>query len=248
MQQPPSPTAAQGFLLLTLPNAKLSAPFLNPPQQIGLLALQCVTIPLSKTDSPATNPISGDATTERDVWLVLKLNNVEFPLSASDPIQHSRVNRTFTFRAPEGPYVISFPAPTTNAETEDLETFEVLLSQYGVLRELDAPEKGNYGSDVKGKLVLVDEDDGEVVGSLGDQYRIREDPDVSRNEKAPVIVEMPEEGGGELYIHSVNPDEQDFILRSAQFIRYDCKYHDTCDILKHFTCLFPVAGSSVQLT
>ncbi|KAG8887633.1 hypothetical protein FRB99_004224, partial [Tulasnella sp. 403] len=72
--------------------------------------------------------------------------------------------------------------------------------------------------DLKGRLVLVDEDDGEVVGTLGEQFSIKEAQNVAENDKAPVIIDIPEEGQHTIYVQSINPEEQDFILKSAQFV------------------------------
>lgn len=80
--------------------------------------------------------------------------------------------------------------------------------------------QGGDDRDLKGRLVLVDEDDGEVLGTLGDQFTIREDPNVAQDAKSPVVIEMPEEGQRELYVQRIDPNEQDLILKSAQFVRY----------------------------
>lgn len=116
--------------------------------------------------------------------------------------------------------MLTLQPPSSIGDTEDLETFEVLLQQYGSLQEVDPSDsKRDDTKDLKGRLVLVDEDDGEIVGTLGDQFSIREDPDVSRGEKTPVVIEMPEEGEREIRVHAMDPEEQDFIIKSAQFIR-----------------------------
>ncbi|KIO28151.1 hypothetical protein M407DRAFT_243121 [Tulasnella calospora MUT 4182] len=218
----PNPSAAQGFLLLTLPNVKLSAPWVNPPEQVGRLSLECVTIPIGQVDSSIVSSTPTGTTSpasQRDVWLVLRLGSFEEPLSASDTIYHSRQRGTYTFRAPEGQFMVTLQPAANIADTEDLETFEVLLQQYGSLREVDPSDsKRDDTKDVKGRLVLVDEDDGEVVGTLGEQFTIREDPGVAQGGKAPVVIEMPEDGQTEIRVHAMDPEEQDFILRSAQFI------------------------------
>ena len=207
-------STAQGFLLITLSNAKLSAPFFNPPEQVGVLALECVTIAVSPRENPfGTGP-------DKDVWLVLRHNNFELPLSAADTIYHSRINNTFTFKSPDGPVVAALPPPMTSGAAEDIETFEVLLAQYGVLQQVDPTAPGDDG-DLKGRLVLVDEDDGNIVGTLGEGINIREDPNVREpgREKEPIVVELPDEGSNDVYVHSIDPDESDFILRSALFVR-----------------------------
>ncbi|KAG8898544.1 hypothetical protein FRB99_007375, partial [Tulasnella sp. 403] len=141
---------AEGFLLITIQNVRLSAPFYRPAEQTGLLALECVTIPVSQTDN---TPFAADGKPQRDVWLVLRVNQFELPLSATEAIRHSRLNRTFTFKAPEGLVMVTLPAPINSADSEDLETFEVLLAQYGVLQETDPPKAGSGDDrDLKGRL------------------------------------------------------------------------------------------------
>ena len=83
--------------------------------------------------------------------------------------------------------------------------------------------------DLKGKLVLVDEDNGDVVGSLcDDSFRIREDPSLIRpgNEKVPVIIDLPEDGGEtsgrrDAFVHTLPPmdDSDDFFMKSAHVLR-----------------------------
>ncbi|KAG9017089.1 hypothetical protein FRB90_001819 [Tulasnella sp. 427] len=217
-----NPAAAQGFLLLTLPNVKLSAPWANPSEQVGRLSLECVTIPIGQVDSNLVSSTPTGTTSpanQRDVWLVLRIGNFEEPLSASDKIYHSRQRGTYTFKAPEGQFMVTLQPAANLADSEDLETFEVLLQQYGSLQEVDPSDsKRDDTKDMKGRLVLVDEDDGEIVGTLGEQFTIREDPGVSQGDKTPVVIEMPEEGDKEIRVHAMDPEEQDFILRSAQFI------------------------------
>jgi spartin len=113
----------------------------------------------------------------------------------------------------------------TDAATEDLESLEVLLSQYGILQETGSGgstsgDKRPTNGDNKGRLVLVDEDNGAMLGTLGEQFNIREDPGlVSRgHEKDPVVIEIPERGE-QVYVHNISPDEQDWLLRSAGYIR-----------------------------
>ena len=59
-----------------------------------------------------------------------------------------------------------------------------------------------------------------MLGTLGEQFNIREDPGlVSRgHEKDPVVIEIPERGE-QVYVHNISPDEQDWLLRSAGYIR-----------------------------
>jgi hypothetical protein len=71
---------------------------------------------------------------------------------------------------------------------------------------------------VQGRLVLVNPDDGEFIGSLGNEVKIVEDPNVQRSGKAPVVADITEDGRN-VHIRAVDPEEYDFILKSAEFLR-----------------------------
>ncbi|CAE6464881.1 hypothetical protein ACGC1H_004942 [Rhizoctonia solani] len=216
---------AEGFLLLTIPNCTVVTQ--DQRTQTGVLALECVTIPL-----PTQTPFAGaarDTSNERDVWLVLRLGSFETIISPIQAIMHARAEHQFTIPAEDGGNVtLTVPAPMTDAATEDLESLEVLLSQYGVLQETGpgASAPGDKGlGDNKGRLMLVDEDNGAMLGTLGEQFHISEDPGlVSKgHEKDPVVIEIPEKGD-QVYVHNISPDEQDWLLRSAGYISRGIMY------------------------
>lgn len=118
---------------------------------------------------------------------------------------------------------MTLPSPANLSQKEDNESFEVLLSQYGIVQELDEPSsKGETGDnrDLKGRLVLVDEEDGNIVGTLGEgEFEIKEDASVGMSGKAPVVMDMPEEGQTKVKIRSANPEEQKEIFETAEYVR-----------------------------
>ncbi|KAF8602793.1 hypothetical protein BDV93DRAFT_474193 [Ceratobasidium sp. AG-I] len=208
---------AEGFLLLTIPNCTLIAQ--DRTSQSGVLALECVTIPL-RGSSTVFAGANRDPNNERDVWLVLRLGSFETIISPTQAITYSRSQHEFTIPAEDGGVVsLTVPAPMTTAASEDLESLEVLLSQYGVLQETGPGAPTQAGGDKKGHLVLVDEDNGAMLGTLGEQFQIREAPGlVSKgHEKDPVVIEIPEQGD-QVFVHNIAPDEQDWLLRSAGYI------------------------------
>ncbi|KXL49391.1 hypothetical protein M433DRAFT_153337 [Acidomyces richmondensis BFW] len=103
---------------------------------------------------------------------------------------------------------------------EDVDTFETILAQCTAFLERARPplpgrpgEKesrgggyqpadyapgGKYASDIKGssagQIVLVDEDDGSIVGELGDDAQIHEDTKLRPGSKDPVEVEVSPDG------------------------------------------------------
>jgi spartin len=228
---------AQGFLLLTIPQCVLSTPSTAP--QTGTLALQCVTLDIPSESMP-----------DRDVWLVLKLNAFEMALSPTQTINYNRSTHTYMF-LPETEnsglvQLVVPPNPSNLASYQDLETMEVILSQYGIVHDMEGPvmEKGKGGgelsdtksgpgviggtgpSDFKGRLVLMDEDDGEVVATLDEAVPIKEDKSLAAvgHEKEPVVINLPGEedekaGRREAYAHPASPEEQDMMMKTAGLIR-----------------------------
>ncbi|KAJ5161836.1 Senescence/spartin-associated [Penicillium capsulatum] len=117
---------------------------------------------------------------------------------------------------------IQFPGIGNGADKvtqDDIDTFETILAQCtAFLDRAPAPSKSDTpaaynpadyapgegyissgdskGGNTHGKIVLVDEEDGSVVGELGEGYDVREDPDVKPGSKRPVGIELPGEGQG----------------------------------------------------
>ncbi|KZV83483.1 hypothetical protein EXIGLDRAFT_656021 [Exidia glandulosa HHB12029] len=220
MTATPNPDAS-GFLLLTLPDCRLES---GGNVWKGVLALECITLAPADTATSSTLP-SATPTAERDVWLVVRVDNFETPIPPTQAILHDRSKGVWTFPGTPTPSTLYLPSvPINSAIREDLDTFEVLLSQYGVVHEADGDAPAGFTEkdrDLKGKLVLVDEADGEVVGSLGEHYVVHEDSSLVKpgREKDPVVVELPDEGGPpEITVHAVRPEESDALLRSAHFL------------------------------
>ncbi|CAG7924477.1 unnamed protein product [Penicillium olsonii] len=116
---------------------------------------------------------------------------------------------------------IQFPSlgsGPNNVSQDDVDTFESILAQCTAFHERETPSKakdyaaynpadyapgeGYVGSsdqknaDAHGRIVLVDEENGSVVGELGDGYNVVEDSDVKPGSKRPVGIELPAEGEG----------------------------------------------------
>lgn len=226
------PQSAQGFLLLTLHDVEASLPaIMNAPRVItGNLALECVTLPVSQNE-------------ERDVWIVMRIGAYEMPISPTQVIRHDRNTHTFSFISSElSTHVVEWSIrikdPKGELEGQDLETFEVILAQYAALEDFTGEKSSQHmaassttapseqtwtDSSLRGRLVLVDEADGKVVGSLGDQYTIKEDDALHARgkEKDPVVIDIPEDGQGrqEVVAHPIDYYEKDFIMKSASLIR-----------------------------
>lgn len=96
---------------------------------------------------------------------------------------------------------------------EDVDTFETILAQCTAFLERAqaptgkglaynpadyAPGEGYVDSELKkgrrGHIVLIDEEDGSVVGELNDGFDLMEGADVKPGSKTPVEIELPERG------------------------------------------------------
>ncbi|KAF6765017.1 hypothetical protein DFP72DRAFT_954761 [Ephemerocybe angulata] len=115
----------EAFALLVLSDATLST---GAMLESGYLALECVTI---------THP-GGHSSTDRDVYLVLRLNTTETPLDPDRVVQRSDSPgyRNYIFRGtPNDPaeLTLSFKLPANGTNPtyfEDLDTFEGIIGQY----------------------------------------------------------------------------------------------------------------------
>ncbi|EJD46203.1 hypothetical protein AURDEDRAFT_164862, partial [Auricularia subglabra TFB-10046 SS5] len=174
-------TDVSGFLLLTLPDCRVDC---GGNVYHGALALECITLadPTKQAES--------------DVWLVLRLGAFETPVPPTQPIVHQRAQGVYTIPGTPAPATLRLPLAAPNTPLrEDLDTFEVLLAQYGVVHEAEGgPPAGTVadekkGEHLKGRLVLVDEKDGEVIGTLGEGFTVHEDANVTSRgrEKDPVV-------------------------------------------------------------
>jgi spartin len=219
----------EAFLLLTLPDVELTAPGVR---ERGTLELECLTVPA--------------APTARDVFLVLKLGRYE---TVIDPERHVTVSTTIpterTYHlhgTPVDPNAITIRvlAGEKSGDTlraADIETFDAILEQYASFTP-GAPhaERTDSGAayhlsdgkeDLRGRLVLVDQDNGEVLGTVGDsRTAIHEDPSITRrgHEHEPVVIDVGP--GGELesardiFVRAIPEREQTMMTRGASMLRY----------------------------
>ena len=83
--------------------------------------------------------------------------------------------------------------------------------------------------DLRGRFVLMNEDDGEIVGTLDRSVRVVEDPSLeeSGREKDTLVVEVPEGADihdglleEEVLVSTIPPEERDWMLKTAVFVRY----------------------------
>ncbi|KAF8344017.1 senescence-associated protein-domain-containing protein [Cantharellus anzutake] len=211
-----TPPPPQAFLLVTIPDCRLVSSTSSPPDTQGTLGIVCVTLDIDSFSGWS----QGSNEDARDVWLLLRIGSIEIPISPTETILYSRMSRTYTFVAAalEGSprITVAFPPPSSPAEGEDIETFNIVLSQYGIVQQID-PDPYEPDGDLKGRLVLVDQNDGGYVGTLRENIQVQEHPNLETSGKNPVVAEY-DENAQTLYVHSVTPQEQDWLLRSADYL------------------------------
>jgi spartin len=208
----------EAFILLTLANTTLKA---GNTTYDGNLALECITV--------SVNAAQDAQTPARDVYLVLCIKSFETPLDPSSTIRCSIQNsyRYYSFLGGSGEDIvvrIREPSPHEPHVQEDLDTFDSILAQYAEFQRPEQLASAPFEKldDLRGRVVLVNEDNREVVGELDNQFTIKEDPalgDKSR-EREPVIIEIPDEGGENAFVYAVPPGEEDMIIKGASFVRY----------------------------
>lgn len=220
------------FILLGLRDATLIVKELNNRPSTtykGDLALECVTV----SNEDALVP---DA---RDVYLVIRLSSFETPLDPSREVQCSVTDdgsRRYSFWGGSGEELtLAFGKPDQLHIHEDFETFDSIMGQYAELKYTGAqvqhpavPKAPEKPEDLRGHVVLINEDNGEVVGELDNQFTIQEDPSMNEpgREKEPVIIEIPEEGedARTAFVRAIPPGQGDVITKGASLVRYVLHY------------------------
>jgi len=232
---PPEPTMQIGdaFLLLSLPRATLERQKDRPVTDS--LYLECVTISGRQSPFP-----------DRDVYLVIRLGHLEIPVDPSRMVTASmgRDSHVYTFLATdsEPKFSISIPFQYNPIASQDLETFNHILTQYvtGFSEERDgqhiphhldrkvdtpalqAPANELEYEDLRGHLVLINESDGTVLGDLDHEFKITEDSTLIRDlpENAPVVIELPPDYDTATAVRGKIPGEEFMPMTSREaFVR-----------------------------
>ncbi|KAF7323272.1 Senescence domain-containing protein [Mycena chlorophos] len=213
----------EAFLLLTIDNSTLIVA--NGAPQTGTLALNCVTV-------------------GADVFLVLRLNQI----GAEIPITPHRVVRTvytevgsrkYAFLAtetdPELVLSVALPSYPDAQVLEEVEIFESIVAQYaelqGAFEQAQPAVLPNVNDkadadELRGRLVLVDQDSGEVVGEFDKKFAVQEDPELAdKGRDAAVVIELADDETHdanvfELFARAIPPEQQDWITRSATLVSH----------------------------
>ena len=240
-------TTSEAYILVTIPNATLTSS--TSGTLTGQLALEYVTFDIPPTAAAVT----------QDVLLVLVLrtgnnNNVvpfEAPLDPARALTVSSVRpsrgpprRRYLFHSTRDDTEFAVELPDQNAD-ENVELFHSVLVGYvtdlrvegGPLQSAPAPSTrvveeevaADPEEDLRGRFVLMNEDDGQIVGTLDSSVRVNEDPSLAErgHEGDPVVVELPEGtdtleelSDVEVLVRTIPPEERDWMLKGAVFVRH----------------------------
>lgn len=187
---------------------------LQDGEEVDLTPSGPQTLSLLMVPTSASTPGTADAQAEEDFYLHLHLPpELDLALPATTQIFHQPPNSYLIPRWDLGPDAgafirIQFPgigSAPNQVTQEEVDTFETILAQCTAFLERADPPKGhapynpaeyapgegyvssaNTKTDAHGRIVLVDEEDGSVVGELGEGYDVVEGPDVKPGSKSKI--------------------------------------------------------------
>ncbi|PPJ49906.1 hypothetical protein CBER1_04666 [Cercospora berteroae] len=185
---------------------------------------QTLSLLMVPTASAFADPTTAGGTPDQDFYLHLNLPpELDLPLPATTQVYHQPPTSYLIPRWDMGPGAgaftrIEFPKIGSGVTQDDVDTFETILAQCTAFLERAKPpnpaqksEKGGVYNpqdyapggqfahdDVYGKkhgeIVLIDEDNGSVVGEVAGDAQIIEDSKLKPGSKDPVEVQISEDG------------------------------------------------------
>jgi spartin len=238
------------FLLLTLPNVTL---YSQSTCETGTLALECVTLPGDATESDVylvlkLNSFEAPLDPMRPIQCIPEEGARSYFFNAEEM---DEIHISFAVATQEKPDVkgpleedyATFDAILTQyTELRGSEFASPILpspdyyldehasrsplSDTGGLEYLDAPEPPPYAEDMRGHLVLVNEDNGEVVGTVDDrELHISQEANLG-SKTDPVVIELDEtensgaDGARAVFIRAIPPHQQNWMTTGATIIRH----------------------------
>lgn len=186
----------------------------QPLTPSGAQTLSLLMVPTNSPFADLSNVHGQNEAPEEDFYLHLNLPpELDLPLPATTQIYHQPPRSYLIPRWDLGPDSgaftrIEFPSIGTGPDTvtqEDIDTFETILAQCTAFLERAqapqgsskaaastkpynpadyAPGEGYVGSGKHGEIVLVDEENGSVVGELAGGAQITEDPRLKAGSKS----------------------------------------------------------------
>lgn len=226
-------------------------PIKEPVAALTLISnsVQCVSLPIPpeighQTANPFAPSPSDPPVPTQDFWLVLHVG-ATFELVATPGqmfkpyVQGDKITYEMTSKdIPGASLLFSTPYPTSGSDLESLQSLESLLHQYGCLAPETTALSGistarNTGQpsqtapdELRGKLVLVNEDNGEIIGEMDQQLELQEDSKIAQESKLnPVVLDFEQfrEGQEALRVKVKTIPEKDlddWLLRGANSLSH----------------------------
>lgn len=216
----------------------------TPIGNSGAQTMSLLMVPTSSPFSDLSTVDPTSATPEEDFYLHLHLPpELDLSLPATTQIYHQPPRSYLIPRWDLGPDTraftrIEFPKIGSGADRvtqEDIDTFETILAQCTAFLERAKVPSGDQqaynpadfkpgegyvssGSNEKGQghIVLVDEENGSVVGELGQGFNVVEGKDVHAGSKRPVEISLPDGEGNQIYVQAASEE----YLRMARHPAY----------------------------
>lgn len=241
-------SSPEAFVLLAIPHATLHT---TTQSRSGTLYVEYVTFSLPPTAHPSPET--------PDVFLVLRVADFDTVLDPTRTITQSEGagEQRYVFQGSqaEGEIVLILPSAGEKGSrvTEDLEIFQSILAEYGdyrgpvsehtLLMDVKSPDvrdtvpaiggavtSHHRDENLRGRFVLVNEDNNQIISALDNHIRVQEDPSLREkgHENDPVVVELPEGVDNieqlseiEVLVRTVPPEERDWLLKGAILARCD---------------------------
>ncbi|KAL8871913.1 MAG: hypothetical protein Q9174_002359 [Haloplaca sp. 1 TL-2023] len=208
----------------------------SPISTSGPQTMSLLMVPTSSPFHGLSSADPQSAAPEEDFYLHLHLPpELDLPLPATTQIYHQPPRSYLIPRWDLGPESgaftrIEFPklgSGPGHVSQEDVDTFETILAQCTAFLERAKPPSGEksqgqynpaeyapgegyighgLAGSKPGQIVLVDEDNGSVVGELGGMNVVA-DSKVTPGSKLPVEIQLPQEGeGNQIYVNNASEE------------------------------------------
>ncbi|MCJ1253619.1 hypothetical protein MMC24_001431 [Lignoscripta atroalba] len=208
----------------------------SPLSASGPQTLSLLMVPTSSPFADLSSADPQSAAPEEDFYLHLHLPpELDLSLPATTQIYHQPPHSYLIPRWDLGPDSgaftrIEFPGIGVGpgkVTQEDVDTFETILAQCTAFLERAsppsgkgqkeynpahfAPGEGYVGTGAKrpqtGHIVLINEEDGSVVGELSEGFNVVEGSGVQAGSKRPVEIQLPQEGqGNQISVNNVSEE------------------------------------------
>jgi len=167
MTQGSGASTPQGYLLLTLNDVRVHRLFDGQAIEVarGELRLECISLPVDPSiGHQRANPFADVSDPTIDLWLVLQVGTYETTLLPTQKITvgtSASGGRTFTIPSDifsgnnNAAIMLTLPVAANKDDEDDVQTFEVLLKQYGCLPLQEVPE-------VDGQSAVASESPGDL--------------------------------------------------------------------------------------